>query len=279
MTLDSQVVPSSAGAPSRDPRSANALPERDYAALEFIAAWYEVAQYQLEDAVFSGLSPTIASRCVRRLRAAEFIAVERWNRVGLNLLRLTTRGRRVLEQRGVREDAIFVPEKAVAVKDLAHHLWIVDAGLMLQRLGARMEATPCWALRRRLAALRPAAIPDILAFRLGSDDETEAAIAIEVDLGGERLKNVFVPKLAVLRDTLAGWASGRPAAVIVLTVGARRIAAMQTAIEAQIHQVPVFVFALPSQPGRPGLASLRASLAPAIAPQGEDSRNEKKAEQ
>src|ERR1051326_3668885 len=188
MTPEIQVVSSSAVVPTRDPRAANALPERDYTALQFIAAWYEVAQYQLEDAVFSGLSPTIVSRSVRRLRAADYIAVERWNRVGLNLLRLTTRGRAVLLDRGMSEDAIFVPEKAVAVKDLAHHLWIVDAGLMLQRLGARMKATPCWALRRRLAALRPAAIPDLLAFRLGSDDETEAVIAVEGDLGGERPK-------------------------------------------------------------------------------------------
>ena len=84
---------------------------------------------------------------------------------------------------------------------------------MLRRLPVRIDTTPCWGLRRRLAALRPAAIPDLLALRLGAEEATEAAIAIEVDLGGERLKNVFVPKLAVLRETLAGWASGQPAAV------------------------------------------------------------------
>jgi len=254
-------------APARDPRAATTLPERDYEALQFTAAWYQVAQYQLEDAIFPDRSPTIASRCVRRLRAAGYIAVERWNRVGLNLIRVTARGRSALVDRGVSDEAIFVPEKAVAVKDLAHHLWIVDAGLMLRRLPVCVDATPCWGLRRRLAALRPAAIPDLLALRLGANGETEAAIAIEVDLGGERLKKVFVPKLAVLRDALAGWASGQPAAVIVLTVGARRISALRVAIEAQVHHVPAFVFALPPQPGRPGLAALRASIAPAIAPQ------------
>jgi hypothetical protein len=260
MTVDGVMVPATLVAPPRDPRSDTALPERDYAALQFTAAWYQVAQYQLEDAVFPNRSPTVASRCVRRLRMAGYIAVERWNRVGLNLIRVTARGRAVLIDRGVSDDAIFVPEKPVAVKDLAHHLWIIDAGLMLRRLPVPIDATPCWALRRRLAALRPAAVPDLLALRLGTDEETEAAIAIEVDLGGERLKNVFIPKLAVLRDTLAGWAAGQPAAVLVLTVGPRRITALRAAIEAQTHQVPVFVFALPAQPGRPGLASLRVTL-------------------
>jgi hypothetical protein len=265
--LDIVADSAPAAAPPRDPRSAVTLPDRDYDALQFTAAWYQVAQYQLEDAVFPGRSPTIASRCVRRLRAAGFIAVERWNRIGLNLIRVTARGRTALLARGVGDDAIFVPEKAVAVKDLAHHLWIVDAGLMLRRIPVRMQTTPCWGLRRSLAALRPAAIPDILALRLSTADDTEAVIAIEVDLGGERLKKVFVPKLAVLRDTLAGWASGQPAAVIVLTVGSRRISALRAAIEAQVHHVPAFVFALPPQPGRPGLAALRASITPAIAPQ------------
>ena len=261
MTVDSVTTLASLVAPPRDPRVDTALPERDYAALRFAATWYQIAQYQLEDAVFPDRSPTVASRCVRRLRTAGYIAVERWNRVGLNLIRVTARGRTALVGRGVSDDeAIFVPEKPVAVKDLAHHLWIVDAGLVLRGLRTRLHATPCWAVRRRLAALRPAAIPDLLALRLGANDETEAAIAIEVDLGGERLKNVFVPKLAVLRDTLAGWASGQPAAVIVLSVGPRRIAALRTAVDAQPHHVPVFVFALPTQPGRPGLASLRATL-------------------
>jgi hypothetical protein len=264
MTVDSVTALASLVAPARDPRADAALPERDYEALRFTAAWYQVAQYQLEDAVFPNRSPTVASRCVRRLRAAGYIAVERWNRIGLNLIRVTARGRAALLARGVDDDAIFVPEKPVAVKDLAHHLWIVDAGLMLRRLPVCVDATPCWGLRRRLAALRPAAIPDLLALRLGVGGETEAAIAIEIDLGGERLKNVFVPKLAVLRDTLAAWAYEQPAAVIVLTVGPRRIAALQAAIDAQPHHVPVFVFALPAQPGRPGLASLRSTLSGVI---------------
>jgi hypothetical protein len=254
--------------PRRDPRCVVVLPERDYEALRFIGAWYQVAQYQLEDAVFAGRSPTVTSRCVRRLLTAGFIIVERWNRIGLNLIRLTTRGRTALLDRGIEDERVFVPEKAVAVKDLAHHLWIVDVGLILRGLPVALDVGPCWLLRRRLAATRAAAIPDLLALRSDDDGATDAVIAVEIDLGGERLKNVFVPKLGVLRDLLASWAGQQTAAIIVLTVGPRRIAALTAALDAQPHPVPVAVFPLPSQPGRPGLAALRALFAKVVAPSG-----------
>jgi hypothetical protein len=247
--------------PARDPRTAACLPARDFEALRYISAWYQVAQYQLEDALFADRSPTVASRCVRRLAAAGYIAVERWNRVGVNLLRATARGRIALLERGVDDGAIFVPEKAVALKDLAHQLWLVDAGLALRRLSARLDVAPCWSLRRKLAVLRPAAIPDLLALRHSAGGETEAAVAVEVDLGGEGLKNVFVPKLSLLRDTLAGWAGDQPAAIIVLTVGPRRIAALDAAVAALPHRIPVFAFPLPRASARAGLAELRATLA------------------
>jgi hypothetical protein len=248
-----------------DPRSSSPLPERDYAALEYIGRWYQVAQYQLEDAVFSQRSPTVASRCVRRMVAAGYIAVERWNRIGVNLIRLTSRGRSALVVRGVATSTLFVPEKPVALKDLAHHLWIVDAGLMLSRLDSALELTPCWALRRRLAALRPAAIPDVLAIRVGEDGAPEGVLAVEVDLGGERLKNVLVPKLGVLQETLAGWCSGQPTAIVVLTVGARRIAALTAAVQVLPQTIPVLVYSLPRQSARPGLAELRRTLGDALA--------------
>jgi hypothetical protein len=259
--LDPSTAASSAVAPLRDPRSATALPERDYDALRFIGAWYQVAQYQLEDALFADRSPTIVSRCVRRLAAAGYVAVERWNRVGVNLLRTTARGRSALLERGVDDGAVFVPEKAVALKDLAHQLWVVDTGLALRGLHARLDVTPCWGLRRKLAALKPATIPDLLALRYSACGETDAALAVEVDLGGERLKNVFVPKLALLRDTLHGWAGERPAAIIVLTVGPRRIAALNAALSETPHHVPIFVFPLPHAAGRAALAELRGMLA------------------
>jgi hypothetical protein len=244
----------------RDPRTVLPLPDRDFDALAFIGRWYQIAQYQLEGAIFPNRSPTVASRAVRRLHAAGLIVVERWNRIGLNLLRLTAAGCSALLERGIDERSIFLPKKAVALKDLAHHLWIVDTGLMVTSVSPTMEVTPCWTLRRRLSALRPAAIPDVLALRASVDGEPEAALAIEVDLGGERLKNVLVPKLGVLRDTLTSWAAGQPAAIIVLTVGNRRLAALEAALLLQPHPVPIVVLPLPKQPNRPGLAALRQAM-------------------
>jgi hypothetical protein len=249
-----------ASGPRRDPRDVSRLPERDYEALSFIGAWYQVAQYQLEDALFAGRSPTIASRSVRRLHAAGCIAVERWNGIGVNLLRLTNAGRRVLVERGVDDAGIFVPEKAVAQKDLRHQLHLVDVGLALRRLPVQFDLTPCWALRRRLAGTQPAAIPDLLALRNDGRGAIDGAVAIEVDLGGERLKNVFVPKLSVLRHTLTQWAGGQPAAIVVFTVGARRIMALEAAMATQQHPIPIVAFALPAHPGRPGLTALREAL-------------------
>lgn len=251
--------------PRSDPRSSSPLPERDYAALEYIGRWYQVAQYQLEDSVFPQRSATVASRSVRRMVAAGYIAVERWNRIGVNLIRLTSRGRNVLVDRRVAASALFVPEKPVALKDLAHHLWIVDVGLMLSRLDPALELTPCWALRRRLAALRPAAIPDVLAIRVADDGAPEGVLALEVDLGGERLKNVLVPKLRVLQETLAGWSNGQPAAIVVLTVGPRRSAALTAAVESLDQTIPIVVHSLPPQSGRPALTQLRKTLSEALA--------------
>lgn len=164
----------------RDPRNEASLPARDYEALRYISAWYQVEQYQLEAALFADRSPTVVSRCIRRLAAAGYVIVERWNRVGINLLRTTARGRRALIARGVDDSTIFVPEKTVALKDLAHQLWVVDTGLALRRVSAKLEIAPCWSLRRKLAALKPAAIPDLLALRRGASGDTDAAVAVEV---------------------------------------------------------------------------------------------------
>ena len=100
--------------------------------------------------------------------------------------------------------------------------------------------------------------------RRGASGETEAAVAVEVDLGGEGLKNVFVRKLSLLRDTLAGWAGDQPAAIIVLTVGPRRIMALVAALAALPHRIPVFVFPLPRATGRAALTELRATIADAF---------------
>lgn len=211
----------------RDPREVLALTDRDYLALEYVMEGLQETQANVDRAVFGNSSKTPCGRAINRLKAAGFLKVERWNGIGANFLRGTNAARTALIERGVDADRLFVPDRPIAAKDLAHHMWINDVRLVLRTRGFA-DVTPCWALRRRLAAFKPPAIPDVLAFRQ-SGSETESVLAVEVDMGTEALK-VLVPKLELLRGVLATWAAGAPAAILVLTVGPRRILAMEQAV-------------------------------------------------
>src|SRR5579859_1822195 len=77
---------------SRDPRLAVCLSERDLSALRFIGEGFEVAQYQLHGAVFGNVSETVVSRFVLRSVRQDLLRVERLNGMGINRLRLTSKG-------------------------------------------------------------------------------------------------------------------------------------------------------------------------------------------
>jgi Replication-relaxation len=248
----------------RDPRDELDKPDRDYAALQYIMEGYQETQPNVDEAIFPGSSKTPASRGVKRLAAAGYIQIERWNGVGVNLLRGTRRGRDALVARGVDPSRLFVPERPVAVKDLKHHMWINDCRLALRQRGIA-DVTPCWTLRRKLAELRPPAIPDLLAFPTDAGGAVSGILAVEVDLGTESLK-VLIPKLTLLRDLLASWANVEPVVVLVLTVGPRRILAMEKAIADTSHEVGVVVLPLPKATGRAAVLELRALIAKVAGP-------------
>lgn len=240
------------GVAPRDPRQVAALSARDLAALRFIGMWI-CAQYQLALHGFPGVSETVVSRCVQRLLGLGLIAVERWNRIGLNMLRLRTAGMRLLEERGVAtEQDLFVPRSAVATKDLRHHLWIGDVGLAFATLPVEFTVLPCWALRRRFAGQR-IPVPDLLAVA----KDGSRILAVEVDLGSERTK-WLAEKLVALATTIDALRGKGSAGIIVFTIGEKRIASLR----AQISEtaVPVVVVALPSVVGRPSVAALRDIL-------------------
>jgi hypothetical protein len=80
-------------APVADPHpSRTRLRIRDLEALAVVGRGYEVAQYQLHEAVFSSRSPNVVSRFVARAAKRGLLA-ERLGGIGMNRLRLTTRGR------------------------------------------------------------------------------------------------------------------------------------------------------------------------------------------
>jgi hypothetical protein len=258
-----------------DPRQKHRALSRDLRAGVWIGQGHEVAQYQLHEAVFSGRSPVVVSRFTKRWKERGLLAVERWNRIGMNRLRLTGKGRDyLLAYSAAEEEDLFVPARAVAAKDLAHRLWINDLRVILGRLPAQPELLlPSWAIERRFVPRLPA-IPDVLSVtRRG---ESTSALAVEVDLGGEPLRSVFVPKLGVLQSVLRDQAPDGAAAILVLTSSDRRRDTISD-MTADLDGTPIAVETLPQDCGREGLLRLEAMFAPtvntALHPEAEKTRS------
>jgi hypothetical protein len=235
------------------------LRERDIEALAFIGRGYEVAQYQLHEAIFASRSPNVVSRFVIRASERGFIAAERLGGIGPNRLLLTRRGRECLIDRGIAGDEFFAPAKAVALKDVAHTLAINDLRVAL--LGLKNPPTlisPAWYLQRRLSSAP--AIPDLLARWPGQTGTRGLLLACEIDLGCERLATVFLPKLKRLRGLLSDVAEVDRAGIVVFTRGSRRVELLEGhACEASI---PVMPFAMPNASGsREGILEFRSLLA------------------
>src|SRR5437588_18020 len=107
------------------------LSARDLQALAFIGEGYEIAQYQLQAAIFGDLSPTVVSRVVCRAVARGLVVAERVNGIGMNRLRLTQRGRDAVLDADGNPLRLFAPRRAVAEKDWMHTLRINDLRVVL----------------------------------------------------------------------------------------------------------------------------------------------------
>jgi hypothetical protein len=246
-----------------DPRAPIELLPRDAAALAFIGRGYEVAQYQLRAAVFPGLSEVVTSRRVRRWVEAGFITVERFQGFGINRLRLTEAGRDAVVAAGAAPAAeLFVPSKAVALKDLAHTLWINDLRVLAAE-GVPFvpeRIAPAWLFQRLFPS---PAIPDLVLWRRARDGKRGQFLAVEVDLGAERLAATFVPKLELLAGLCRGWAErDQRAGIVILTRGPRRLASLQAALAERALPVGVAAALLPSALGGEALTGLRALFSP-----------------
>ena len=197
------------------------LRERDIEALTFIGRGYEVAQYQLHEAIFASRSPNVVSRFVSRASKRGFVAAERFGGVGMNRLRLTRRGREFLVDRGIADDELFAPVKAVALKDVAHTLAINDLRVALSLSRAPDVLTPAWLLQRRLPTVT--AIPDVIVHWRFRSGRQGLLMACEVDLGCERLRAVFIPKLDRLERLLRDAVEDDRIAIAIFTRGMKRL--------------------------------------------------------
>jgi hypothetical protein len=227
------------------------LRDRDIEALAFIGRGYEVAQYQLHEAVFALRSPNVVSRFVMRASERGFISAERLGGIGMNRLRLTRRGREFLIDRGIAEDELFAPAKAVALKDVAHTLAINDLRVAFLGLKNRPAfVSPAWLLQRKLKDVT--VIPDLLAhwrFRFGRQG---LLLACEVDLGCERLDAVFIPKLNRLGRLLDDVVEEERTTIVIFTRGLKRLEHLCAfANDSKMHIVPLLL---------PGTAGSRGGI-------------------
>jgi hypothetical protein len=240
-----------------DPRN-GALSFRDLAALRFIGQAGELAQYQLHEQVFRNVSEVVVSRFVQRAMKRDLIATMRWRGVGINRLRLTTRGRAYLVQQRLAADEFFVLRSPIAEGHIEHQLWIIDTLIVLGRAARKPDILlPAWALQRRFTP-RPTAIPDVLASFVSPPEQPALLLGVEIDRGSENLASIFLPKLEKLCDVLSTWAGDATCAVVVLTNNLRRRDALRT--RAEPLPLPVIVELLPASPGRPGLAELATTF-------------------
>lgn len=240
-----------------DPRTHSRLSTRDHGVLIFLAIAREAAQYQIHALLFAGLSEVVVSRCVRRLLGLGLIVVDRWRRVGINRLRLTSKGSEyLLENRLAAEEQIHVAARPAADKDIAHSLWIVDLLVLFRLFAPGVEALPCWHLRRKLGAAAGMSVPDVLAI---PQKAKAPLIAVEVDRATERMA-VVLQKLRALDETLATLAFDTDAAIVFLTIGERRVQAVRKAVAEAPLRASFVVESLPGEPGRPGLRSLAQTV-------------------
>lgn len=215
--------PQSSATVATDYRRRRPLSSRDVRALAFIGHGVEVTQYQLHEAIFPARTANVVSRFVRRGAQRGLLIAERLHGIGMNRLRLTPSGLAyAVRAGGARADDLFAPRRSVALKDLAHTIWINDIRVALLRSARPPDViSPAWLLQRRLVP-PPSAIPDLLAIWKPREGFEGFLIACEVDRGGESVRGIFAPKLAKLWDEVDSWAESSRAAVLVLTSSARR---------------------------------------------------------
>ena len=229
------------------------LSRRDLQALASVGEGYEVAQYQLQMAIFGDLSPTVASRFVCRAVARGLLIAARMNDIGMNRLRLTPGGVHAVLEAGGNPLRMFAPRRPVAAKDWMHTLRINDLRVILMtQAQPPAELRTAWSLQRELAT---DAVPDLLGLWRGRKG-VDLLLACEIDRGTENLTSVFLPKLRLLSKMLHEAADDRNA-ILILSEGERRMARLREAMEPLGR---VIVERLPTQSGPQGLADLRTRL-------------------
>jgi protein involved in plasmid replication-relaxation len=206
------------------------LTRRDEVLLRALARFRIARTRDLVAYAFPGVRADTAAARLRHLFDAQFLEVRGAGLFEENLYALGPEGRTCLTDLGI-------PFGRVPRGNLEHHLaivrtWIAVARAVqavpgLQLVSARAD----WELREEAGACPPVLVPDLLV-RLRRNEDSEALLAIEVDLGTEPL-GVLRRKFQVYETV--GWEtvsrSGLAVALVTVAVGKSRVAGVRQALK------------------------------------------------
>lgn len=215
---------------------------RDIDAYALVGRFRMLTRQQLKSWLFAEVSETMVTRFFDRSTERGYLGVERLQGNGIQVCWLTKKGRDFLIDGGHAAASDLFPASApVPAKDFAHTVEIVNAALaMRHRSPAPDELLPAWAVQRLFGGTLTV-WPDLLCLWKPNGGDAGSALAIEVDLGGEPVKTVLVPKTRELVGFLSGWTAGAPAAILVLTAGVRRRDSLREALAPAVGNFPLAV--------------------------------------
>lgn len=224
---------------------------RDIEAYTLVGRFRMMTRQQLKSWLFADVSETIVTRFFDRATERGYLGVERLHGNGIQVCWLAKKGRDFLVDGGhAPASDLFPAPGPVAAKDFAHTVEIVNAALaMHRRTPAPDELLPAWTVQRLFAGKLPV-WPDLLCLWKPRDADPGAALAIEVDLGGEPVKTVLVPKTVNLMKLLVDIVPDTPVAILILTFTARRSETVSAALASAGS--PVFVQSIASFTTLPG---------------------------
>ena len=223
------------------PKKHRVLP-RDIEAYIVVGHFRMLTRQQLKGWLFADVSETMVTRFFDRATERGFLGVERLHGNGMQVCWLTKKGRDFLVDGGHSASSDLFPASGpVPAKDFQHTVEIVNAALaMRRRTLAPDELLPAWMVQRLFAG-KLTVWPDLLCLWKPHGDDPGAALAIEVDLGGEPVKTVLVPKTLELIGFLRGWTAGAPAAILLLTATSRRRDSLREALAPAVGDFPLAV--------------------------------------
>lgn len=213
---------------------------RDIDAYALVGRFRMLTRQQLKSWLFAEVSETMVTRFFDRATERGYLGVERLRGNGIQVCWLTKKGRDFLVDGGhAAASDLFPASGPVPAKDFEHTVEIVNAALALRhRSPAPDELLPAWAVQRLFGGTLTV-WPDLLCLWKPNGGDAGSALAIEVDLGGEPVKTVLVPKTLELIGFLSGWTAGAPAAILLLTATARRRDSLREALSPAVGNFPL----------------------------------------